>query len=84
MRNQTRNIFQVCMAALLFTAAFLFAQGGTAFAAPYNGDIGETRFMSYDQRDNQRAYILKRYAKPNDGSGGGVVLVTPEPETGHL
>ena len=82
MRNQTRKIFKVCMAALLFAAAILLAQVEPAFAAPYNGDIGETRFMSYDQRDNQRAYILKRYAKPNDGSGGGVVLVTPEPEQG--
>ena len=82
MRNQTRKIFKVCMAALLFAAAILLAQVEPAFAAPYNGDIGETRFMSYDQRDNQRAYILKRYAKPSGGSGGGVVLVTPKPEQG--
>jgi len=67
------------MAALLFTAAFLFAQGGTAFAAPYNGDIGETRFTSLDRWDNQSTFILKRYTKP---SGGGTVLVTPKAAQG--
>ena len=75
-------MMKTCMAALLFVALFLLAQVEPAFAALYNGDIGETRFMSYDQRDNQRAYILKRYAKPSGGSGGGVVLVTPKPEQG--
>ena len=66
-------MMKTCMAALLFVAALLLAQGGTASAAPYNGDIGETRFTSAG-----RTYILKRYAKPS----GGVVLVTPEPEQG--
>lgn len=76
-------MMKTCTAALLFTAAFLFAQGGTASAAPYNGDIGETRFTSVDRWDNQSTYILKRYAKPNGGgSSGGTVLVTPEPEQG--
>ena len=70
-------MMKTCMAALLFVAALLLAQGGTASAAPYNGDIGETRFTSAG-----RTYILKRYAKPSGGSGGGVVLVTPEPEQG--
>ena len=75
-------MMKTCMAALLFVAALLLAQGGTASAAPYNGDIGETRFTSLDQWDNQSTFILKRYTKPNGGSGGGTVLVTPEPEQG--
>lgn len=75
-------MMKTCMAALLFVAALLLAQGGTASAALYNGDIGETRFTSLDRWDNQSTYILKRYAKPSGGSGGGVVLVTPEPEQG--
>ena len=83
MRNQTRKIFKVCMAALLLVGALLLAQVEPASAAPYNGDIGETRFTSLDRWDNQSTFILKRYAKPNGGgSGGGVVLVTPEPEQG--
>ncbi len=69
-------------AALLFAALFLLAQVEPASAALYNGDIGETRFTSLDQWDNQSTYILKRYAKPSGGSGGGLVLVTPEPEQG--
>lgn len=76
-------MMKTCTAALLFVALFLFAQGGTASAALYNGDIGETRFTSSRRGDFQSStYILKRYAKPSDGSGGGVVLVTPEPEQG--
>ena len=75
-------MMKTCMAALLFVAALLLAQGGTASAAPYNGDIGETRFTSLDRWGNQSTFILKRYAKPNGGNGGGVVLVTPEPEQG--
>lgn len=75
-------MMKTCTAALLFVAALLLAQGGTAFAALYNGDIGETRFTSLDRWNNQSTFILKRYAKPNGGSGGGVVLVTPEPEQG--
>ena len=75
-------MMKTCTAALLFVAALLLAQGETASAAPYNGDIGETRFTSLDQWDNQSTYILKRYAKPNGGSSGGTVLVTPEPEQG--
>ena len=75
-------MMKTCMAALLFVAALLLAQVEPAFAALYNGDIGETRFTSLDRWDNQSTYILKRYAKPSGGSGGGVVLVTPEPEQG--
>ena len=75
-------MMKTCTAALLFVAALLLAQVEPASAAPYNGDIGETRFTSLDQWDNQSTFILKRYAKPSDGSGGGVVLVTPEPEQG--
>ena len=75
-------MMKTCTAALLFAALFLLAQVEPAFAALYNGDIGETRFTSLDQWDNQSTFILKRYAKPSDGSGGGVVLVTPEPEQG--
>ena len=75
-------MMKICTAALLFAAAILLAQGEPASAAPYNGDIGETRFTSLDQWDNQSTFILKRYAKPNGGSGGGTVLVTPEPEQG--
>lgn len=76
-------MMKTCTAALLFAALFLLAQVEPASAAPYNGDIGETRFTSLDRWDNQSTYILKRYAKPNGGgSGGGVVLVTPEPEQG--
>ena len=75
-------MMKTCTAALLFVAALLLAQVEPASAAPYNGDIGETRFTSLDRWDNQSTYILKRYAKPSGGSGGGVVLVTPEPEQG--
>ena len=75
-------MMKTCTAALLFAAAILLAQVEPAFAAPYNGDIGETRFTSLDQWDNQSTFILKRYTKPNGGSGGGTVLVTPEPEQG--
>ena len=75
-------MMKTCTAALLFVAALLLAQVEPAFAALYNGDIGETRFTSLDRWDNQSTFILKRYAKPNGGSGGGVVLVTPEPEQG--
>ena len=75
-------MMKTCMAALLFVAALLLAQGEPASAAPYNGDIGETRFTSLDRWGNQSTCILKRYAKPNGGNGGGVVLVTPEPEQG--
>ena len=75
-------MMKTCTAALLFAALFLLAQVEPAFAALYNGDIGETRFTSLDQWDNQSTFILKRYAKPSDGSGGGTVLVTPEPEQG--
>lgn len=82
MRNRTTNVFRVSMAALLLVGALLLAQGEPASAAPYNGDIGETRFTSLDRWDNQSTFILKRYAKPNGGGSGGVVLVTPEPEQG--
>ena len=75
-------MMKTCMAALLFVAALLLAQGEPASAAPYNGDIGETRFTSLDRWGNQSTFILKRYAQPNGGNGGGVVLVTPEPEQG--
>ena len=59
-------MMKTCTAALLFVAALLLAQVEPASAAPYNGDIGETRFTS-----DGRTYILKRYAKPSGGSGGG-------------
>ena len=76
-------MMKTCTAALLFVAALLLAQVETASAAPYNGDIGETRFTSSRRGDFQSStFILKRYAKPNGGGSGGVVLVTPEPEQG--
>ena len=76
-------MMKTCTAALLFAALFLLAQVEPASAAPYNGDIGETRFTSSRWGDFQSStYILKRYAKPNGESGGGLVLVTPEPEQG--
>ena len=75
-------MMKTCTAALLFAAALLLAQVEPASAAHYNGDIGETRFTSVDRWDNQSTFILKRYAKPNGGGSGGVVLVTPEPEQG--
>ena len=75
-------MMKTCTAALLFVAALLLVQVEPASAAPYNGDIGETRFTSVDRWDNQSTFILKRYAKPNGGGSGGVVLVTPEPEQG--
>ena len=76
-------MMKICTAALLFAALFLLAQVEPASAAPYNGDIGETRFTSSRRDDFQSStYILKRYAKPNGGGSGGVVLVTPEPEQG--
>ena len=74
-------MMKTCTAALLFAALFLLAQVEPASAALYNGDIGETRFTSA-RDDFQSTYILKRYAKPSGGSGGGLVLVTPEPEQG--
>ena len=37
MRNQTMNIFKVCMAAFLLVGALLLAQGGVASAAPKHG-----------------------------------------------
>ena len=76
-------MMKTCTAALLFVAALLLAQVEPASAALYNGDIGETRFTSSRRGDFQSStYILKRYAKPNGGGSGGVVLVTPEPEQG--
>ena len=75
-------MMKTCTAALLFAAALLLAQVEPASAAPYNGDIGETRFTSLDRWDNQSTFILKRYTKPNGGGSGGTVLVTPEPEQG--
>ncbi|WP_106626659.1 hypothetical protein [Selenomonas massiliensis] len=76
-------MMKTCTAALLFAALFLLAQVEPASAALYNGDIGETRFTSSRWGDFQSStYILKRYAKPNGESGGGLVLVTPEPEQG--
>ena len=75
-------MMKTCTAALLFAALFLLAQVEPASAALYNGDIGETRFTSLDRWGNQSTFILKRYAKPSGESGGGDVLVTPEPEQG--
>ena len=76
-------MMKTCTAALLFAALCLLAQVEPASAALYNGDIGETRFTSSRWGDFQSStYILKRYAKPNGESGGGLVLVTPEPEQG--
>lgn len=76
-------MMKTCTAALLFAALFLLAQVEPASAALYNGDIGETRFTSSRRDDFQSStFILKRYAKPNGGGSGGVVLVTPEPEQG--
>ena len=76
-------MMKTCTAALLFAALFLLAQVEPASAALYNGDIGETRFTSSRWGDFQSStYILKRYTKPNGESGGGLVLVTPEPEQG--
>ena len=72
-------MMKTCTAALLFAALFLLAQVEPAFAALYNGDIGETRFTSLDRWDNQSTFILKRYTKP---SGGGTVLVTPKAAQG--
>ena len=46
-------MMKICTAALLFVAALLLAQVEPASAAPYNGDIGETRFTSVDRWDNQ-------------------------------
>ena len=76
-------MMKTCTAALLFVAALLLAQVEPASAALYNGDIGETRFTSSRRGDFQSStFILKRYTKPNGGSSGGTVLVTPEPEQG--
>lgn len=76
-------MMKTCTAALLFVAALLLAQVEPASAAPYNGDIGETRFTSVDRWDNQSTFILKRYAKPNGGGSGGVVLVYCTQGCGH-
>lgn len=57
--------FTVCMAAILVACSALFMQGGTALAALYQGDIGETRFST-----PEGTYILKRYASPQSGASG--------------
>ena len=84
--------FTVCMAAILVACSALFMQGGTALAALYQGDIGETRFSTVEG-----TYILKRYVPPQGGasgaygassssgswSGGGLTVVPPTPQQGE-
>lgn len=80
--------FTVCMAAILVACSALFMQGGTALAALYQGDIGETRFST-----PEGTYILKRYASPQSGasgasssgsgSGGRLTVVPPTPQQGE-
>ena len=84
--------FTVCMAAILVACSALFVQSGTALAALYQGDIGETRFST-----PEGTYILKRYAPPQSGasgaygassssgswSGGGLTVVPPTPQQGE-
>ena len=80
--------FTVCMAAILVACSALFMQGGTALAALYQGDIGETRFST-----PEGTYILKRYASPQSGasgasssgsgSGGRLTVVPPTPQQGR-
>ena len=80
--------FTACMSAILVAFAVLIMQGGTALAALYQGDIGETRFST-----PEGTYILKRYASPQSGaygassssgsSGGGLTVVPPTPQQGE-
>ena len=85
------KLLKICMSALCLACAVLLMQGGTAFAALYQGDIGETRFTT-----PEGTYILKRYAPPQGGasgaygassssgsSGGGLTVVPPTPQQGE-
>ena len=83
------KLLKTWMTALCLACAVLLMQGGTAFAALYQGDIGETRFSTPDG-----TYILKRYAPPQGGasgasssvsgsSGGGLTVVPPTPQQGR-
>lgn len=81
------------MSAILVACAVLLMQGGTAFAALYQGDIGETRFSTVEG-----TYILKRYVPPQGGAsgaygassssgswsgGGNLTVVPPTPQQGE-
>lgn len=85
--------FTACMSAILVACAVLLMQGGTAFAALYQGDIGETRFSTVEG-----TYILKRYVPPQGGAsgaygassssgswsgGGNLTVVPPTPQQGE-
>ena len=82
------KLLKICVSALCLACAVLLAQGGTALAALYQGDIGETRFST-----PEGTYILKRYASPQSGasgasssgsgSGGGLTVVPPTPQQGE-
>ena len=86
--------FTACMSAILVACAVLLMQGGTAFAALYQGDIGETRFSTVEG-----TYILKRYVPPQGGAsgaygassssgswsgGGNLTVVPPTPQQGGI
>ena len=82
------KLLKTWMTALCLAFAVLLMQGGTALAALYQGDIGETRFTT-----PEGTYILKRYAPPQGGasgassssgsSGGGLTVVPPTPQQGR-
>lgn len=88
MRSERMKLLKICVSALCLACAVLLAQGGTALAALYQGDIGETRFST-----PEGTYILKRYASPQSGasgasssgsgSGGGLTVVPPTPQQGE-
>ena len=59
------KLLKTWMTALCLAFAVLLMQGGTALAALYQGDIGETRFTT-----PEGTYILKRYAPPQGGAYG--------------
>ena len=87
------KLLKICMSALCLACAVLLMQGGTALAALYQGDIGETRFTT-----PEGTYILKRYVPPQGGAsgaygassssgswsgGGNLTVVPPTPQQGE-
>ena len=50
MRSETMKLLKTWMTALCLACAVLLMQGGTALAALYQGDIGETRCAAAGRR----------------------------------
>lgn len=65
------KLLQTWMTVLCLVCAVFLTQGGTAVAALYQGDIGETRFTT-----PEGTYVLKRYVPPQkSGSASGSSFV---------